>query len=240
MSLHYEIPQASDKNKYCAPATNKSFPSQINAAPIGPHAGGGILRGDMMLTSTYTLVALSIEQASARMALQSLLERWRPAAAQHAAPTPRQFELACDALRVAFDNCYWRKLDKFVVPALRRAGVAAELLAELDALTMAAIEARADAHAAAAVHDKSFGAALERCCNLLLDRLDREERELFPVARTHIPSESWFAIANQMLAHDAWQHENRSTPPAPAPGSAGPRSPARHGTCAAASLYVAH
>ncbi len=189
-----------------------------------------------MLTSTYTLVALSIEQASARMALQSLLERWKPAASQHAAPTPRQFELACDALRVAFDNCYWRKLDKFVVPALRRAGVAPQLLAELDALTMAAIEARADAHAAAAVQDKAFGAALERCCKLLLERLDREERELFPVARTHIPSESWFAIANHMLAHDAWQHENRSYPAGPMPGKAIAPNPARPGARAAGAI----
>lgn len=193
-----------------------------------------------MLTSTYTLVALSIEQASARMALQSLLERWHPAASQHAAPTPRQFELSCDALRVAFDNCYWRKLDKFVVPALRRAGLAPGLLAELNALTMAAIEARADAHAAAAVQDKSFGAALERCCTLLLERLDREERELFPVARAHISSESWFAIANQMLANDAWQHENRSYPPAPLPGSAAARNTMRQSASAAASLYVTH
>ena len=162
-----------------------------------------------MLTSTYTLVALSIEQASARIGLQSLLERWQPGARQHAMPTPREIELACDALRVAFDNCYWRKLDKFVVPALRRAGAAAGLLAELDALTLAAIEARADAHAAAAVHDPGFGAALERCCNLLLERLEREERELFPLARFHVPSEAWFAIANQMLVQDAWQNENR-------------------------------
>ncbi|MGH8853649.1 MAG: hypothetical protein ACREWI_05155 [Telluria sp.] len=171
-----------------------------------------------MLTSTYTLVALSIEQASARMGLQSLLERWRPASWRLGAPTPCQFELACDALRVAFDNCYWRKLDKFVVPALRRATAAGQLLAELDALTMQAIEARADAHAASAVHDPSFGEALERCCNVLLERLEREERELFPLARTYVPSEAWFAIANQMLAHDAWQHENRPCPSGAIPG----------------------
>ncbi|MCC2958273.1 hypothetical protein LK542_21885 [Massilia sp. IC2-477] len=167
----------------------------------------------MMLTSTFTLVALSIEQASARIGLQSLLERWQPDAWRHKAPTAREFELACDALRVAFDNCYWRKLDKFVLPALHRAGAAEALLAELDALTLAAIEARADAHAAAAVHDPvAFGVALERCCHLLLERLEREERELFPLARVHVPSEAWFAIANQMLAHDAWQNENRGYP----------------------------
>jgi hypothetical protein len=170
-----------------------------------------------MLTSTYTLVILSIEQASARIGLQSLLDRWQPGSRQQAMPTSREIAQACDALRVAFDNCYWRKLDKFVVPALRRAGAAdqavAGLLAELDALTLGAIEARADAHAAAAVHDPGFGAALARCCKLLLERLEREERELFPLARVHVPDEVWFAIANQMLAQDAWQNENRGHGP---------------------------
>jgi len=191
-----------------------------------------------MLTSTYTLVALSIEQASARIGLQSLLERWHPRAWQHATPTAREYALACDALRVAFDNCYWRKLDKFVLPALRRAGAAVVLLAELDALTLAAIEARADVHAAAAVQDPGFGAALERCCNLLLERLEREERELFALARIHVPSEAWFAIANQMLAQDAWQNENRSYPVGPvAPGAMG-RSATRQ--AAMASHFAAH
>jgi hypothetical protein len=193
-----------------------------------------------VLTSTYTLVALSIEQASARLGLKSLLERWHPDSAQLAAPTPRQFELACDALRVAFDHCHWRKLDKFVVPALRRSGAAKQLLAELDALTLAAIEARADAHAAAAVRDHSFGAALERCCTVLLERLDREERELFPLARTHISSEAWFAIANQMLVRDAWQHENRSYPVGPMPSPALARHSGRKSPSGTALLYVTH
>lgn len=193
-----------------------------------------------MLTSTYTLVALSIEQASARMGLQSLLERWQAGAWQHAMPTPREIQLACDALRVAFDNCYWRKLDKFVVPALRRAGAAAALLAELDALTLAAIEARADAHAAAAVNDPGFGAAVERCCNLLLERLEREERELFPLARGHVPSEVWFAIANQMLVQDAWQNENRGYPPARLATGAMARNSIRQSAVESTPNFAAH
>jgi hypothetical protein len=192
-----------------------------------------------MLTSTYTLVTLSIEQASARMGLQSLLEHWRPAAWGDAAPSPRQFELACNALRVAFDNCYWRRLDKFVVPALRRAGAATQLLCELDALTMKAIEARADAHAAAALREHSFGEALERCCNLLLERLEREERELFPLARTYVPSEAWFAIANQMLAHNAWQIENRGNGSGAATRML-PGNRTGHGATVAEPHYAAH
>jgi hypothetical protein len=194
----------------------------------------------MMLTSTYTLVALSIEQASARIGLQSLLERWQPSAWQHRLPSKRDFELACDALRVAFDNCYWRKLDKFVVPALRRAGAAAGLLAELDALTLAAIGARADAHGAAAVQDPAFGAAIERCCNLLLERLEREERELFPLARVHVPSEAWFAIANQMLANDALQNENRGYASGPVQAGAMGWNSVRKSVAATTAHYATH
>ncbi len=193
-----------------------------------------------MLTSTYTLVALSIEQAGARIGLQSLLERWQPGARKAGQPTQRELELACDALRVAFDNCYWRKLDKFVVPALRRAGAAAGLLAELDALTLAAIEARADAHAAAAVEDPGFGAAVERCCSLLLERLEREERELFPLARTHVPSETWFAIANQMLANDALQNELRGYPAGPVRAGAARRNSVRQSAPATIPHYATH
>jgi len=192
-----------------------------------------------MLTSTYTLVALSIEQAGARHGLQALLDCWQ-AGAPPAAPTARQLELACDALRVAFDDCHWRKLDRFVIPALRRAGAAGELLAQLDALSLAAIEARADAHAAAAGKDAGFAAAVERCCALLLERLDREETELFPLARNHVPSEVWFAIANQMLVQDAWQSENRGYPAGPVPAAAGPlvRNPARPSGAAGAPNHA--
>ena len=193
-----------------------------------------------MLTSTYTLVALSIEQAGARHGLQALLEHWQAGGRRQPEPTRRQLELACDALRVAFDACHWRKLDKFVIPALRRAGAAGALLAELDALTLAAIEARADAHAAAAVHDERFAEAVARCCTLLLERLDREERELFPLARTHVPSEVWFAIANQMLAHDAWQNENRGCPAGPMPAAAMARSSARQSPYLGLSQHAPH
>lgn len=196
-----------------------------------------------MLTSTYTLVTLSIEQASARIGLQSLLERWQDDGRRHGTPTPRDVQLACDALRVAFDSCYWRKLDKFVVPALRRAGAAdeavASLLAELDALTLSAIGARADAHAAA-VHDPDFGAALERCCNLLLERLEREERELFPLARLHVPSEVWFAIANQMLVQDAWQNENRGHGAGQVAAADMGGNPGKQGAASFLPHYAAH
>ena len=166
-----------------------------------------------MLTSTYTLVALSVEQSRARGEVQTLLERWRPSAWWGEPPGLRQYAQACDALRRVLEDCHWRKLDKFVLPALRRADAAAErLIAEFDALSRAAFEARLTAEAAARDGDPGCLAALERCCLLLLERLEREERQLMPLARVAISDEAWFAIANQMLAHDAHQSENRSPP----------------------------
>ncbi|WP_020656342.1 hypothetical protein [Massilia niastensis] len=179
-----------------------------------------------MLTSTYTLVALSVEQARARVEVQGLLDHWRPGAWWGEAHGPHQFEQACEGLRRAYESCHWRKLDKFVLPALRRAGGAADgLLLQLEAISRKAAAARASVQAHAANGNAACLAALARCCELLLERLDREERELFPLARTLIPGEAWFAIANQMLAHDAHQHENRAHAPAgPAPGPAAGRA----------------
>jgi len=163
-----------------------------------------------MLTSTYTLVALSVERARARIEVQALLERWRPGAWWGEPPALRQYEQACDALRQVSESCHWRKLDKFVLPVLRRRGEeAAALLAELDGLSRQAHAARQGAEAAAVQGDPGCLAGVERCCELLLERLEREERELLPLARSVIPGETWFAIANQMLAHDAHQSEAR-------------------------------
>ena len=176
-----------------------------------------------MLTSTYTLVALSVEQARARVEVEALMERWRPKAWWGEGPhqwTLRQFEQACEALRRVYESCHWRKLDKFVLPALRRAaaGAAAEsLLVRLEGLSRRALDARVAAQAKAAEGNPECLRAVEHCCSLLLERLELEERELFPLARALISGETWFAIANQMLAHDSSQYEARAA----APGLAG-------------------
>lgn len=182
-----------------------------------------------MLTSTYTLVVLSVEQSRARGEVQALLERWRPGAWWGEPPAMRQYAQACEALRRVLDECHWRKLDKFVLPALRRCDAVADadaaadaLLTELDGLSRRAADARNAAELAASEGDPGCLAAIERCCQLLLERLEREERELMPLARSKISGEMWFAIANQMLAHDAYQNEQRGGAAGP-PREQGPR-----------------
>lgn len=170
-----------------------------------------------MLTATYTLVALSVEQTSVRTSLQSLQKLLQSNFLQQRALTPAQVEMTCDALKRLYESCHWRKLDKFLIPAVRRAtGAADKLIEELDALSQAAADAMAvalrvveNATLDSEAGVRQFCAAVEQFCVALLARIEREERELFELAASVISGEAWFAIANQMLAHDAYKQESR-------------------------------
>ena len=175
-----------------------------------------------MLTSTYTLVALSVEQTTARAALQSLLDELCALPGDFGTLAAGRAAQLTAALRQVYENYHWRKLDKFVVPALRRSTPAAEaLLAELDGLSGEAASAMDAAAACIGAGDRPvprapFCRAVERCIAALRRRLEREEHELFPLARGAVGLDAWFAIANQMLAHDTYAQENRGDPGRPA------------------------
>lgn len=181
-----------------------------------------------MLTATYTLVALSVEQASVRVSLQSLQKVLHSNFIQQRALTAGQVDYACDALRRLYDTCHWRKIEKFLIPAIHRATHEAdELLLELDRLNSAAAEAMgeiAERFAGLSVDSSDrvaeFCASVDAFCNALLQRLAREEQELFPVARSVISGEAWFSIANKMLAHEAYVQETRPGRAGPAPATA--------------------
>lgn len=181
-----------------------------------------------MLTATYTLVALSVEQASVRVSLQSLQKLVPSNFLNKLALTPGQVSYACDALQRLFHNCHWRKIDIFLIPAIRRAtSQANSLLDELDALSDAAGLAVADLMArvnAGPIRGEGavrhFCRAINEFCDAMLTRLEREEHELFSLARTVISGEDWFAVANQMLAHDAYRQESRPARDVPGAASA--------------------
>jgi hemerythrin-like domain-containing protein len=171
-----------------------------------------------MLTSTYTLVALSVEQTTVRAGLQSLLEELHALPGDTTTLALGRAAQLCARLRQIYDSCHWRKLDKFLVPALRRHTAAAEdLLGGLDELSSHAAEAMYAAEACVSASERPvprerFCGAVERCVAALRRRLEREEHELFPLARSVVGGDAWFAIANQMLAHDAYARERREAP----------------------------
>lgn len=172
-----------------------------------------------MLTSTYTLVALSVEQARVRLAAKQLLDSWSPAAWTAEPPALQQLGQACDALDQFVASCTWRKLDRFVLPALRRLPVnrhqqVQSLLIQLDNLAHDAQVACACARRAALAGEIGCLTWLERCCALVLARIEREEHELVLVARSALTLDDWRAMSHRMLAHDVQLDENRSPQPA--------------------------
>ena len=170
-----------------------------------------------MLTATYTLVALSVEQANVRMSLQSLQELVESSFIHQDELTPGQVSYACDLVKRHYESCHWRKLDMFLIPAIRGATRHAdELLRRLEELGRIAADAvglLAIKLGSAAVDTPGkviqFCHALESFCGATLKRLELEEKQLFPVARSVISGEAWFSIANQMLAHDAYVQETK-------------------------------
>lgn len=198
-----------------------------------------------MLTATYTLVALSVEQTNMRVSLNAVQQLVQKSYARQSALTEGQADYVCDTLRRLYEGCQGRKLDRFLLPALRRAGADAEpLLCELDMLSRSAAESLGTACrlAAGGIDDEegvdAFCMAALRFCAALELRFDREERELFPIARGAIAGDAWFAVANQMLTHDAYRDEHRGRGRVPPP--AGRISRAEHAHRQSVAAYYVH
>lgn len=173
-----------------------------------------------MLTATYSIVAITTEQDKTRSLLarvrQYLQSAWRGLQ-----KFDRLFLDAAFGKLARFDKTLQaRKLEVYLVPALRRAGTDAQaLIAELERLSdsgrvlLRSIGAQlAGPFEMTAVRTDELFQAMERYCEQMSVRLEREERELIPMARRLFSIEDWFAIAAQFLADE---------------GGAGTRAPAR-------------
>ncbi|WP_300753685.1 hypothetical protein [Janthinobacterium sp.] len=178
-----------------------------------------------MLTATYTLVSLSVEQASIRVSLlafQKYMHAQLHTQLHHQNQlTLAQWQYAADWLNRLYQSGYWRKVELYLIPAIRQATPHADgLIAELNHLQHAALESvNTVQQRAGAIIDTSqqqieaqietLSASVDAFCQALLARLEKEERELFALARKVIGGEAWFAIAYQFLAHDARAEEDR-------------------------------
>ena len=170
-----------------------------------------------MLTATYTLVALSVEQASIRMGLLSLQKYVQANLMQRQSITLGQMEYAFDTLNHLYQACRWCKSEVYLIPAIRMATERADrLLDELGSLNASAAEmlhtlrlrlGSVGTHTEECV--EKICSSIDACCNTLLARLEKEESELFAMARSVICGESWFSIANQFLRHDEKEVETR-------------------------------
>lgn len=170
-----------------------------------------------MLTATYSLVTITAEQDNAR----SMLFRLR----QYIQATWKGFQnIDFTFLETAFNKlmhfdtyCRNRKLEVYVIPTLRNASRDADtLIAELETLsnkgmciirTMRAQLAAAFEFSAIKVSD--ICEEMERYCTHLFTRLEREEKELIPLASRLLSIEDWFKIAAQFLADEGKEHAKR-------------------------------
>ena len=178
-----------------------------------------------MLTATYTLVSLSVEQASIRVSLlafQKYMHAQLHTQLHHQNQlTLAQWQYAADWLNRLYQSGYWRKVELYLIPAIRQATPHADgLIAELNHLQHAALESVNTVQQRAGVtvdnsqqqieaQIETLSASIDAFCQALLARLEKEERELFALARKVIGGEAWFAIAYQFLAHDARAEEDR-------------------------------
>ncbi|PKB24720.1 hypothetical protein CLU91_5223 [Janthinobacterium sp. 64] len=170
-----------------------------------------------MLTATYILVSLSVEQASIRMSLLAFQKYMQVQLRQQSRLSLAQLQYTGDWLNRLYQGGYWRKVELYLVPAIRQATPHADgLLNELNGLNHAALESInvVQQRAGAAIDHSELQAeqlcaAIDAFCAALLQRLEKEERELFALARKVIVGEAWFAIAYQFLAHDARAQEAR-------------------------------
>lgn len=180
-----------------------------------------------MLTATYTLVALSVEQSSTRVSLLTLQKYVHSTLVRQHSLSLGQMEHAFESLRRLYQACHWGKIEMYLIPAIRQATEQADkLLDELSRLNQAALgvirslqEQLVHSGAPSEQQVLEVCGAIDSFCVALLRRLDKEEMELFAVARNVICGEAWFAIANQFLLHDAKAAEARRsrpvTPPLP-------------------------
>lgn len=175
-----------------------------------------------MLTATYTLVALSVEQASVRLSLLSFQKYVRSTLLQQNSITLSQLEYACASLNNLYQACYWRKTEMYLIPALRQTTERADqLLDELNRLNQSALTAIRSLQERvgifADVQDfrvEQVCDSIEMFCTSMLQRLEKEEQELFAIARTAFAGDTWFSIANQLMMHDKHLEEmKRSAPP---------------------------
>ena len=164
-----------------------------------------------MLTATYALLTLSVEQKKTSAIFSTLQQYFQGGSENLQRIDPDSLEPVLNQLAQFDESCHRRKVDVYVIPAIRRATKEADsLLAELESLSLLAVrilktvrERLMQSFDQGFVQIKELCCSMERYCQSLLQRLAKEEAELLPLARRVISSDEWFAIGANFLSLDA-------------------------------------
>jgi len=163
-----------------------------------------------MLTTTYSLIVLSIEQKNARGSLSEIQQYIKSNARNLNDSDPVALESAVDKLSEFDQYCHERKVEMYVIPAIRKVTREADsLLAELEQLSSSSVNILRSVRDSlrlvceqGAAKIEELCSSMERYCNNRYQRLIKEE-ELFRIAQRVIPIDGWFAIAAAFLSYDA-------------------------------------
>ncbi len=169
-----------------------------------------------MLTATYAILNLSVEQEHSRTLISKIQQFCR-----HCSTGLKDINLP-DLKSVArqltqFDESgHRRKVEMHVIPAIRNATREADpLFAELESLNAqddsiltslkALLSLSADQWM---VKLKELCCLMELHCQVLLKKLEQEDA-IFALARRVLPSEEWFSIGTQFLSLDEQNHAHK-------------------------------
>jgi len=164
-----------------------------------------------MLTATYSLVAISIEQKNVRSTLSRLRQTVQNCWKSLQDLDLTKAESIFNKLTQFDQYFHTRKVELYVIPAIR--GTAREvdlLLAELESISACGIailgsiqEQLRQAFTEGALKIQELCNAMEGYCDHLFQRLMKEEEELLPMVRRLLTADQWFPIATQFLSEDS-------------------------------------
>jgi hypothetical protein len=174
-----------------------------------------------MLTATYSLVFITAEQEKARTLLGKLQQYVHTAWKGLQGLDFPFLETAFGKLTRLENYCRSRKLELYLMPIFRAVSrEAEELVLDLEKLRDRCTEVMRHigeqlrgATILGAAGTSELLQSMETYCSCLFARLEREERELLPLARRVLSVEDWFAIATNFLSPDGGPAPGIRRPP---------------------------
>lgn len=171
-----------------------------------------------MLTATYAMLNLSVEQEHSRTIISQMQQFCRRCAAGLRDINLPDLKSVARQLTQFDESCHRQKVEMHVIPAIRSATREADaLLAELESLNAqddsiltslkALLSLSADQWMAKL---KELCCLMELYCQILLKKLEQEDA-IFALAQRLLPSEQWFAIGTQFLSLDAENHAHKQS-----------------------------
>jgi hypothetical protein len=165
-----------------------------------------------MLSTTYFLTALSIEQRKLHKILTDFQQHLQAVQSGISASVQEHY---FDSLETAIKNfyqlenhCHERKIDLYLIPAIdKSAKDADQILAEIELLKSRSMNIFIDMQEKVeACFDQGISTveamcgAMKQYCDIQQAILTKEKNELVPMAQQRLPVDVWFSISAKCLA----------------------------------------